>query len=166
MARHNVDKNPVDFEAHYNLGAMLQGRGDLSGAEKQCAMALSICPEDATVNNAIAGANLATGHADAAVTYLRTALRSRPEYFDAHYNLGTALAIQNNFEAAVEEFRTAVRLDPRDANAEANLGAALAELGNWKEARAHLEKALAINPNLTNARDNLEQVKREIPNHQ
>jgi tetratricopeptide (TPR) repeat protein/mono/diheme cytochrome c family protein len=166
MARHNVDKNPADFEAHYNLGAMLQGRGDIAGAEKQYAMALNIRPDNATVNNAIAGVKLAAGHADAAVTYLRTALRSRPDYFDAHYNLGTALAIQNNFAAAVEEFRTAVRLNPRDANAEANLGAALAELGNWKEARAHLEKALAINPKLTNARDNLEQVKREIPSDQ
>jgi tetratricopeptide (TPR) repeat protein/mono/diheme cytochrome c family protein len=164
MARHNVDKNPADFEAHYNLGAMLQGRGDIVGAEKQYAMALSIRPEDATVNNAIAGANLADGHPDAAITYLQTALRSRPDYFDAHYNLGTALAMQNNFAAAVEEFRAAVRLNSQDANAEANLGAALAEMGNWKEARAHLEKALAIDPTLTDARDNLEQVKRALPN--
>jgi tetratricopeptide (TPR) repeat protein len=87
------------------------------------------------VNNAIAGANLAAGHPDAAVTYLQTALRSRPDYFDAHYNLGTALAMHNNFAAALEEFRTAVCLNPQDANAEANLGAALAESGNWKEAR-------------------------------
>ena len=164
MARHNVDKNPADFEAHYNLGAMLQGRGDLAGAEKQYAVALSIRPEDATVNNAIAGANLAAGHPDAAITYLQTALHSRPDYFDAHYNLGTALAMQNNFAAAVEEFRAAVRLNSRDANAEANLGAALAELGNWKEARAHLERALAVDPTLTNARDNLEQVKRALLN--
>ena len=164
MARHNVDKNPADFEAHYNLGAMLQGRGDIAGAEKQYAVALSIRPEDATVNNAIAGANLAAGQPDAAITYLQTALRSQPDYFDAHYNLGTALAMQNNFAAAVEEFRAAVRLNPQDANAEANLGAALAEMGNWKEARAHLEKALAIDPTLTNARDNLEQVKRALPN--
>jgi Flp pilus assembly protein TadD/mono/diheme cytochrome c family protein len=164
MARHNVDKNPADFEAHYNLGAMLQGRGDLAGAEKQYAVALSIRPEDATVNNAIAGANLAAGHPDAAITYLQTALHSRPDYFDAHYNLGTALAMQNNFAAAVEEFRAAVRLNSQDANAEANLGAALAELGNWKEARAHLERALAVDPTLTNARDNLEQVKRALLN--
>jgi tetratricopeptide (TPR) repeat protein/mono/diheme cytochrome c family protein len=164
LARHNVDKNPADFEAHYNLGAMLQGRGDIAGAEKQYAMALSIRPEDATVNNAIAGANLAAGHPDAAVAYLQTALRSRPDYFDAHYNLGTALAMQNDFAAAVEEFRAAVRLNPQDANAEANLGAALAELGNWKEARAHLEKALAIDPTLVNAGDNLEQVKRGLSN--
>jgi Flp pilus assembly protein TadD len=106
------------------------------------------------------------GHPDVAVTYLQTALRSRPDYFDAHYNLGTALAKQNNFAAAVGEFRTAVRLNPQDANAEANLGAALAELGNWREARTHLEKALAIDPTLANARDNLEQVKCGPPNDQ
>jgi tetratricopeptide (TPR) repeat protein len=76
-----------------------------------------------------AGANLAAGHPDAAVTYLQTALRSRPDYFDAHYNLGPALAMQNNFAAAV-------RLNPQNANAKANLGAALAELGNGKEAIA------------------------------
>ena len=53
------------------------------------------------MNNAIAGANLASSHPDVAVAYLQTALRSRPDYFDAHYNLGTALAMQNNFAAAV-----------------------------------------------------------------
>ncbi|HEV7510798.1 MAG TPA: tetratricopeptide repeat protein [Candidatus Acidoferrum sp.] len=67
------------------------------------------------------------------MTYLQTALRSRPDYFDALYNLGAALAMQNNFAAAVGEFLAAVRLNPQDANAEANLGAALAELGNWKK---------------------------------
>jgi Flp pilus assembly protein TadD len=61
-----------------------------------------------------------------AVTYLQTALRSRPDYFAAHYNLGAALVMQNNFAAAV-------RLNPQDANAEANLEAALAELGNWRK---------------------------------
>ncbi len=70
---------------------MLQGRGDLANAKKQYELALSLRPEDATVNNAIAGANLAAGHPDAAVAYLQTALHSRPDYFDAHYNLGTAL---------------------------------------------------------------------------
>jgi hypothetical protein len=52
MARHNVDKNPADSEAHCNLGAMLQVHDDLPGAEKQYALAESIRPEDATVNNA------------------------------------------------------------------------------------------------------------------
>jgi len=163
LARHNVEKNPANFEAHYNLAAMLQARGELAEAMKHYGLALRLRPEDATVNNAFAAANMAAGHPDSAIRYLEAALRSRPDYFDAHYNLGTALAMREDFEGAVEHFRAAVRLHPEDANAEANLGGALAETGHWKEARTHLERALAIDPNNTLARENLEQVKREAP---
>jgi len=163
IARHNVEKNPADFEAHYNLAAMLQARGELAEAMEQYEQALRIRPEDPTVNNAFAAANITASHPDEAIKYLAAALRSRPDYFDAHYNLGTALAMQGDFKGAVEHFRAAVRLNPQDANAEANLGGALAETGNWKEARMHLERALAIDPNHELARENLEQVKRESP---
>ena len=161
-SRHNVEKNPADFEAHYNLAAMLQIRGELEEAMKQYEAALRIRPGDATVNNAFAAANIAAGRPDAAIKYLAAALQARPGYFDAHYNMGTALAMQGDFGGAVEHFRAAVQLNPRDANAEANLGGALAEAGNWKEARTHLERALAIDPNHALARENLEHVLREI----
>jgi tetratricopeptide (TPR) repeat protein len=166
MARHNVEKNPADFEGHYNLGAMLQARGEFPAALQQYEVALNIRPDDATVNNAIAGIHLAGGDPENAAKYLEVALRTRPNYFDAHYNLGTALAMQNNFAGAVDQFRAAVQLNGQDANAEANLGAALAETKSWKEARLHLERALAMNPNLANARDNLQQVMRELPSSQ
>lgn len=166
MARHNVDKNPADFEAHYNLAAMLQARGELPEAMKQYEVALQLRPQDATANNAFAAAIMAAGRPQMAIKYLEAALRSRPDYFDAHYNLGMALAITGDFTGAIEHFGAAVRLDPMDANAEANLGGALAEAGKWKEARTHLERALAIDPNNSLARDNLEQVKRENPQNQ
>ena len=162
-ARHNVEKNPADFEAHYNLAAMLQARGELVEAMRQYELALRIRPEDATVSNAFAAANIAAGRPDAAVKYLAAALRARPDYFDAHYNMGTALALLGNFAGAVEHFRAAVQINPQDANAEANLGGALAETGNWKEARIHLERALALDPQNELARENLEHVKREVP---
>lgn len=158
MARHNVEKNPADFEGHYNLGAMLQARGESVEALKQYELALKLRPQDATVNNAVAGLNLSGGHPEIAVKYLQTALRSRPDYFDAHYNLGTAMAMQNDFAGALEHFRAAVQINPQDANAQANLGAALAATGDLKGARVHLERALAIDPTLANARDNLQQL--------
>jgi tetratricopeptide (TPR) repeat protein len=161
MARHNLQKNPADFEAHYNLAAMLQSRGELPEAMKHYEAALRLRPEDATVNNAFASAIIAANHPEDAIKYLAAALRSRPDYFDAHYNLATALAMQGDFKGAVEHFRAAVRLNSEDANAEANLGGALAEIGNWTEAQTHLERALALDPHNTLARENLEQVKRE-----
>lgn len=163
MARHKVAKNPADFEAHYNWGAMLQARGDLKGAAEQYELALQLRPEDAMVNNAVGGLLLGGGRPDAAVRYFLAALKARSGYFDAHYNLGMALANTGDFPGAAEQFGAAVAIKPDDANAQANFGAALIETGKWKEARAHLEKALALDPQVANARDNLEQLEQRTP---
>jgi Flp pilus assembly protein TadD/mono/diheme cytochrome c family protein len=158
MARHNLQKNPDDFEAHYNLAALLQGRGELAESAAHFAQAVRVRPEDATANNALGASLLAAGRSGEAIPYLSAALKARPEYFDAHYNLGNALASQGDFTGALVHFRAAVGLNPQDATAEANLGSALAETGNVKEARLHYERALRLNPNLELARENLQQL--------
>jgi Flp pilus assembly protein TadD len=158
MARHNLEKNPNDFEAHYNLAALLQGRGELAESTAHFAQAVRIRPEDATANNALGAALLAAGRPDQSIPYLAAALTARPNYFDAHYNLGNALASQGDFTGALVHFRAAVRLNPEDANAEANLGSAFAETGNLKQARLHYERALQLNPNHQLARENLQQL--------
>jgi Flp pilus assembly protein TadD/mono/diheme cytochrome c family protein len=158
MAQHRVDRDPADFEWRYNLGAMLQARGDVRGAETQYQAALQLRPGDATVNNALAGALLASGRVDEAVAHLTAALKARPDYFDAHYNLGQALASQGNFNGAAEQFRDAAQENPQDADAEANLGSALAQLGQLQEAKTHFERALQLNPDHALARENLQTV--------
>jgi tetratricopeptide (TPR) repeat protein/mono/diheme cytochrome c family protein len=161
LARHNTIKNPGDFEAHYNLAAMLQAKGKLEDAVAEYQDALRLRPEDAVANNALGAALLAEGRPSQAVPYLSAALKSRPDYFDAHYNLGSALAMQNDFEGAAQQFRLALQGQPDDADAEADLGSALAEMGRLAEARLHLERALQLNPNHSLARENLEEVQRE-----
>jgi len=160
LARHNIEKNPGDFEAHYNLAAMLQGRGDLEGALTEYELALQIRPEDAVANNGMGSAFLASGKLDKAVVHLMAALKNRPGYFDAHYNLGNVFASQGNFNSAIDEVRAAVQVNPEDADAEANLGSALAQNGQLSEAKAHFERALRLNPNHELARENLDQVRR------
>ncbi len=165
LARHNVEKNPGDFEAHYNLGAMLQAKEKLEAAIGEYEAAVHLRPEDAAANNALGAALVSAGQAQQGVTYLRTALQTRPDYFDAHYNLGIALASQNNFEEASQQFRAASQLQPNDANAEANLGAALAEMGRLAEAKSHFERALQIDPNQALAKENLEALEKEMSQH-
>jgi Flp pilus assembly protein TadD/mono/diheme cytochrome c family protein len=165
LALHHIQNNPEDFEAHYNLAALFQMKGNLSDAVLQFTEAVRIRPQDPTANNALGAVLLAGGHVDGAIGYLKTALAGRPDYFDAHYNLGSALASQGDFQGALLHFRAAVRLNPQDANAEANLGSALAETGNLKEARAHFEHALQIDPKNELARENLEQLNRARHEH-
>jgi tetratricopeptide (TPR) repeat protein/mono/diheme cytochrome c family protein len=161
MALHQLQKNPEDFEAHYNLAALLQIRGELAKSIAHFTQALRIRPDDATANNALGATLLAAGRVDEAIPHLAAALKARPDYFDAHYNLGNALASQGDFSGALTHFRAAVRLNPDDANAEANLGSALAETGSPQEARLHYLRALKLNPNHQLARENLQQLDRD-----
>jgi len=162
LARHNVEKNPGDFEAHYNLAAMLQAKDQLDAAIGEYQLAVQLRPEDAAGNNALGAALVAAGHPEQGVGYLQTALKARPDYFEAHYNLGLALAGQSDFEGASRQFGLALQLQPADANVEANLGATLAEMGRFPEAKSHFERALQIDPNQALAKENLDAVKKAM----
>ena len=156
LARHHVESNPANFEAHYNLAAMLQARGALAESIPHYEAALALRPGDATVENALGAALLSSGKIPEAVRHLDVATAARPDYFDAHYNLGIALANAGEFARAAQEFAEAVRLKPEDSGAEANLGAALAELGENQKAVAHFQRALRLDPQNKLARENLD----------
>src|SRR5258707_9902944 len=53
LARHDVEKDPADFEAHYNFAAMLQARGNVDEAITRYELAVRLRPQDATANNAL-----------------------------------------------------------------------------------------------------------------
>src|SRR5271165_4347697 len=161
LARHNVDKNPGDFEAHYNLASMLQAQDKVEGAIVEYEAAVRLRPQDATADNALGAALVGSGHLGRGVGYLQAALKVRPDYFDARYNLGFALSQQHDFEGAAQQFRLALQLQPQDASAEANLGATLAQLGRFPEAKLHLERALQIDPNQPIAKENLDVLQKE-----
>ncbi len=165
LARHNAEKNPADFEAHYNLAAMLQAKGNLEPAIREYEQAVELRPEDAAANNALGAALVAAGRPQQGIAFLQIALKARPDSFEAHYNLALALAAQNDFEGASEQFRSALRAQPDDANVEANLGAALAEMGRFSEAKLHFERALHIDPNQPLAKENLETLQKEMNSH-
>jgi Tfp pilus assembly protein PilF len=160
VSRHDAERDPNDFGAQYNLAAMLQGRGDLSGALEHYQVAVRLRPNDAIAINALGGALLAAGKARDAIAPLKTAVAAQPDYFPAHYNLGNALASLGRFPEAIVEYQEAVRLNPKDSMAETNLGAALSETGDLKAAREHLLKAVEIDPKNGLAQDDLREVQR------
>jgi Flp pilus assembly protein TadD len=163
IARHHVENNPDDFEAHYNLAAMLQARGELVQSVAQYQHALALHSGDATVENALGAAFFAAGDLPQAIAHLAVAVKARPDYFDSQYNLGLALASSGQFPEAIKHLRSAVNLRPQDADAEANLGGALAANGETKEAIPHLRRALELNPQHTLARENLDSVLKNSP---
>lgn len=156
IARHHVENNADDFEAHYNLAAMLQARGETAQSVEHYQLALALRPGDATVENALGSAYFAAQDFPRAIEHLAASVKARPDYFDSQYNLGLAFANVGQFPQAIEHLRIATEIRAKDADAEANLGAALAANGDTQQAIVHLRRALELNPQHALARENLD----------
>ena len=77
-----------------------------------------------------------------AVELIRRAVSFRPDYVDAHNNLGVILNDQGKLDEAVASFRKALALKPDYAVVHFNLGNALKDQGKLGEAAASFHQAL------------------------
>jgi hypothetical protein len=93
-------------------------------------------------------------HGEAVAGYSR-ALALRPDYPEAHNNLGVALRGQGRPDEAVAHFRRALALRPGYPEAYNNLGIALAQQGQLDEAVVQFGHALASKPDYPEAHANL-----------
>jgi len=111
------------------------------------------------------------GELEAAITYLRRALRENPDREEAYYNLAQAYLgsgeeekgnvllryfqrLQDNHQEMLD-FKTAIMLNPNDAEAYFNLGAVYSRIGRYEAARQAYIAALMINPRHVDAHNNL-----------
>jgi tetratricopeptide (TPR) repeat protein len=97
----------------------------------------------------------AFGQLDAAVRSYEQALAIKPDYAEAHYNLGFTLKELGQLEVAVKSFEQALAIKPDYAEAHYNLGNTLKELGQLEAAVKSHEKALAIKPDYAELHYNL-----------
>ena len=109
---------------------------------------------DVRQDNAIAQYNLGSylmrmRRPNEAIVHFNEALRVKPDYAEAHNNLGIQLAnLPGHQEEALAQFETAVQERPDLAGAQFNLGAALSQIaGRMPEAIAHLEASERLQPN-------------------
>jgi tetratricopeptide (TPR) repeat protein len=96
-----------------------------------------------------------TGQTNPAVAEYLEALRLRPDFSPAHYNLANALAAQGQFDQAQQHYRASLTsLDNRTsaaADAHNNLAYLLVRSGNLDEAAVHFKSAIGTQPRLWQA---------------
>ena len=97
----------------------------------------------------------ALGQLDDAVKRYEQTLAIKPDYADAHYNLGNALQELGQLDAAVKCFEQALAIKPDYASAYNNLGNTLKELGQLDTAVKCYKQALAIKPDYAETQCNL-----------
>ncbi|HEY2933858.1 MAG TPA: tetratricopeptide repeat protein, partial [Acidobacteriota bacterium] len=72
----------------------------------------------------------------------------RPDYVEAHINMGIDLAGAGRIQEALEEFQQAARINPNSAEAHYNLAKAYALTGKRPEALREFQVVQALNPGL------------------
>ena len=153
--RTTLEMQPNFWDADYNLGTALLGKGQVDEAIFYCDKAVRMQPNDPDAHVAFANALLQKKRIDDAIVHYQKAVAIRPDYFLARYGLGHALLEKGKLDAAIEHSRAALLIQPNDADCHTVLAIALDEKGQWAEAIQHYEKALEISPQSVSALNNL-----------
>jgi tetratricopeptide (TPR) repeat protein len=86
----------------------------------------------------------------------------KPDFAEAHYNLGKMLKELGRLEKAEASYTQAIALKPDYAAAHNNLGNTLKELGRLEKAEASYTQAIALKPDYAEAHNNLGSTLKEL----
>jgi tetratricopeptide (TPR) repeat protein len=95
------------------------------------------------------------GHHDRALFLLRKAISIKPDFAEAHYNLGVAHSERGEFTEATTPFHNAINIKPDFAEAHSGLGVSLGGSDQLPEAVTAFNAAIAIRPDFAEAHYNL-----------
>jgi Flp pilus assembly protein TadD len=137
-----LEKEPLNLEAHNNLGLLYQGKGLFDDAVTEFRKAISIDPKYAKAHNNLGVTLLNAGKVDAAVAEFRYLQRDDPKNIEALVNLAIALKAADHVDEAKETLIRAVALSPKLASARYNLGVIYEGQGELTHAIEHYEAFL------------------------
>ena len=83
---------------------------------------------------------------DEAIASYRRAIACRPDYADAHNNLGNALKSQGKLDEAIVSYTAAIKINPASAEMYVNLGIALHKQRRFDEAIAAYRSGMLAGP--------------------
>jgi Ca-activated chloride channel family protein len=96
-----------------------------------------------------------SGKYEEAVRAYRQAVKIKPDYAEAHNNLGDAYLQLKQYKKAVEAYKQAIRYKPDLASAYGNMGAAYYKQGEHQRALEAYKEAVRIDPKFSAAYHNL-----------
>jgi len=96
-----------------------------------------------------------TGQLELAVKCFEKALVIKPDFADAHYNLGLTFQELNQIDAAVKSYKETLLIQSNYAQAHNNLGIIYKELGKTEDAIKSYEQVIILQPDNAEAHHNL-----------
>ena len=112
--RHSLEKNPDDFRANLNIGALMLTRLNAAEAEQALHAAARLQPSRADAHNMLGIALRTLGRLQEAIAEFRLALSLRPDYLKARFNLANALEKAGDRDEAIQQMEQAAAASPDD----------------------------------------------------
>lgn len=120
-ARHQIEKYPDNYYANVTLGALAITRIHPEDAVGPLRKAVRLKPSDPFARNLYGVALDATGQVTEALAQFRLALKEKPDYANARFNLAHALARTGDTAAAIESLHAILAAHPNDPAAKSYL---------------------------------------------
>ncbi len=136
-------------------GYQAQQSGDLDQAERLYKQVLDAEEDNIHALNLLGMLCVNSLRSDAAVEYIKKALRQVPDNPQSHTNIGLAYKDLGNADEAVFHFRESINLDPNNPDVHNNLGNVLRVIDKPKKAIQSYERALQLNRNFAECWSNL-----------
>jgi tetratricopeptide (TPR) repeat protein len=139
-----IAAQPRHFEALHLLGVLCCQLKDFSAAVPYISSAIKINPNPVFYYS-LGVAHQELGQLEEAEQGYLQALKKRPKYVEALYNMGNLKRSQKNNRAAVDYFDQALLLKADYADAYYNRGNALKDIGDYGLAVQSFDSAIALN---------------------
>ncbi len=142
-----------EASARMQMGVTYLEQRNLPAAMRELTRAAELDPENPEIDMTLGLAYQARGDLGKAEEYMRTAIRKKPDYAEAHNNLGFLLSLQGRSEEAIREYEMAASnvLYPTPEYAYYNMGKEYARLNDLGKAEVMYRRAIALNPSFVDA---------------
>jgi tetratricopeptide (TPR) repeat protein len=144
----------LDADQALDIAARYHEAGDLTSAQVVCNRILEKWPGHPVALNLLGVIAYQLGKHEIAAGMLAEAIGVKPDYADAHFNLGNVLKTRGQLAEAVTRYMKAIECNPRHHDAHYNLGNALKSLGKLDDALAHYRRAVDLKPDYADAHNN------------
>jgi len=146
---------PTDLNIKINSIIELHSSGHITEALDAVKTLIIQHPNESLLYNISGVCYKASGQLEMAIKCFEKASILKPDFADAHYNLGLTLQELNQLNAAVKSYQVSLDLQKSYFKAHNNLGVIYQELGQMGDAVKSYEKAIDLQPNFAEAHNNL-----------
>jgi tetratricopeptide (TPR) repeat protein len=144
-----IQLDPRDAAAHYHLGVAFGRQGNLNQAKAELLQTLELKPDSANAHYTLGLLLVDWPYPKdfpGAVKQFEEALKYKPNFPEAHEELGEVFLTLGKWDAALAQFRAAIRLQPAFSEAYCGIGLALKRKGDLDGALKAYRAALRLRP--------------------